>query len=851
MKDSSKKHTKKGNKRHKNTLHSVRSHAGKKKRSVLQSFKEKLQGSKFRWLNEVLYTRSGDEAMVLLRENPELYREYHQGFREQTKQWPERPVDKAIEWLSKRPEEWKVLDLGCGDAEISRRARQENIQNFDLSSSAPNVTVCNIASLPLEDESVDAAIFCLSLMGTDYGSFIEEAMRVLKEKGWLWIAEVQIVFLADRVFGASVHTAFPAECGQYFVWQSLGMVYSHRKAGQPGPLTRIVSCTEEQWDQMPEEDKSLVNSHVAPSYTHHPRTGDIYPAYNKPVAVIDFLARTDVKEDYVLIIDADMIIRRPFVPEELGASKGWAISAHFGYMKGVANELADTHIPEVHPREDSLAGPIGRKSDDAGGFTLMSTQDLRRVAPMWLKFTEDVRADPEAWHLTGDAYSKKPGDKPWISEMYGYSFACAKANVWHKTPQSLMLYPGYATSEPPHVLHYGLLWQVHSPEKEYSFDKHWHFGFDPFMCPPWNLEEEKPKGGIFPHPPRPSSFKTKGAALLSDLLSVEVPITLNAALCERHRSRCMRTPQLEKECSKVDEYEEELESMLSEVLDVLPDSCTDSHTNCQQWAKQGECDSNSAYMLKNCRKSCKLCITRRSGLESQDSSVIRAFELNEQDRAVEESDQTFTHTPKRHTIKIKPILDAFDSKELHEQEQHQQVQHQQEQQQQEQQQQEQQQQEQQQQVQQQQVQQQQVQQQQQDGEAQDAEKDASSSTNNMQMLLETKIIPELKARCKKFPSWTSSQVERCISFAEDGIEYDPQIFDIDDDDDFFSSSSGSNYFNLGTRESNAFLPSGRTLLMVLVLGGMVYSGSKIINKNKNVQSMLLKFKLKRKNHHIG
>lgn len=198
MKDSSKKHTKKGNKRHKNTLHSVRSHAGNKKRSVLQSFKEKLQGSKFRWLNEVLYTRSGDEAMVLLRENPELYREYHQGFREQTKQWPERPVDKAIEWLSKRPEEWKVLDLGCGDAEISRRAKQENIQNFDLSSSAPNVTVCNIASLPLEDESVDAAIFCLSLMGTDYGSFIEEAMRVLKEKGWLWIAEVQSRCMDDQ-----------------------------------------------------------------------------------------------------------------------------------------------------------------------------------------------------------------------------------------------------------------------------------------------------------------------------------------------------------------------------------------------------------------------------------------------------------------------------------------------------------------------------------------------------------------------------------------------------------------------------------------------------------------------------
>jgi ribosomal RNA-processing protein 8 len=35
-------------------------------------------------------------------------------------------------------------------------------------------------------------------MGTDYGSFIEEAMRVLKAKGWLWIAEVQSRCLDDH-----------------------------------------------------------------------------------------------------------------------------------------------------------------------------------------------------------------------------------------------------------------------------------------------------------------------------------------------------------------------------------------------------------------------------------------------------------------------------------------------------------------------------------------------------------------------------------------------------------------------------------------------------------------------------
>lgn len=29
-----------------------------------------------------------------------------------------------------------------------------------------------------------------------------------------------------------------------------------------------------------------------------------------------------------------------------------------------------------------------------GGFTLMATADMRRVAPLWLKISEDVRDDP-------------------------------------------------------------------------------------------------------------------------------------------------------------------------------------------------------------------------------------------------------------------------------------------------------------------------------------------------------------------------------------------------------------------------------------------------------------------------
>ena len=43
---------------------------------------------------------------------------------------------------------------------------------------------------------------------------------------------------------------------------------------------------------------------------------------NKPVAVLDWLQKVDVKEDYVLIIDADMIMRAPVIPADLGAEPG-------------------------------------------------------------------------------------------------------------------------------------------------------------------------------------------------------------------------------------------------------------------------------------------------------------------------------------------------------------------------------------------------------------------------------------------------------------------------------------------------------------------------------------------------
>lgn len=129
----------------------------------------------------------------------------HAGFREQTRGWPVQPVELALLWLASKPASWAVADLGCGDARVAAAACQR-VHSFDLAATAPGVVACNIADVPLRDGAMDAAIFCLSLMGTDYGSFLAEAARIVRLGGWLWLAEVASRFMAPG--GASLLPAF-------------------------------------------------------------------------------------------------------------------------------------------------------------------------------------------------------------------------------------------------------------------------------------------------------------------------------------------------------------------------------------------------------------------------------------------------------------------------------------------------------------------------------------------------------------------------------------------------------------------------------------------------------------------
>lgn len=190
------------------------------------SMRQKLISARFRHLNETLYTRPSEEAFDLFKESPEMFDEYHEGFRQQVKVWPENPVSSFLKDVRARgkartPGKGKpnapaaplsrtplprtsgtctIADLGCGDAQLSQSLDADKgklrlqVRSFDLQAPNKHITQADISNLPLADGSVDVAVFCLALMGTNWVDFIEEAYRVLRWKGELWVAEIKSRF---------------------------------------------------------------------------------------------------------------------------------------------------------------------------------------------------------------------------------------------------------------------------------------------------------------------------------------------------------------------------------------------------------------------------------------------------------------------------------------------------------------------------------------------------------------------------------------------------------------------------------------------------------------------------------
>ena len=126
-----------------------------------------------------------------LKDEPEEWYLYHSLYRKAREKWDEIPAEHIARQLEGRPD-LKVGDFGCGECLLADALPDHEVVGLDhVADVAINdsVIACDMAHTPLEDASLDAAVFSLSLMGRNWPDYLEEARRTLKTYGLLFVAE--------------------------------------------------------------------------------------------------------------------------------------------------------------------------------------------------------------------------------------------------------------------------------------------------------------------------------------------------------------------------------------------------------------------------------------------------------------------------------------------------------------------------------------------------------------------------------------------------------------------------------------------------------------------------------------
>jgi superfamily II DNA or RNA helicase len=122
-------------------------------------------------------------------DNPSSWFYYHKLRREAMKDWSEIPYEVIAKKIKNKNH--IVVDFGCGDNQMKNLIPNNKVISFDHIAFDDSVIACDMADLSshLENESVDVAVFSLSLWSPNYKDYIHEAFRVLNFGGFIHIAE--------------------------------------------------------------------------------------------------------------------------------------------------------------------------------------------------------------------------------------------------------------------------------------------------------------------------------------------------------------------------------------------------------------------------------------------------------------------------------------------------------------------------------------------------------------------------------------------------------------------------------------------------------------------------------------
>ncbi|KAG8898824.1 25S rRNA (adenine645-N1)-methyltransferase [Tulasnella sp. 403] len=174
-----------------------------------KAMKDRLEGGRFRYINEVLYKSDSKASHQMMKDDPMIFEDYHAGFRRQVTSWPTNPVTHYISTLSSYSKNILIADLGCGEAALAKALIPKgfHVMSFDLVSDGEFIIeadICDRLPLPGTESGggriVDVVVCALSLMSSNWPQCMKEARRVLKDSGELKIAEVTSRFTDINAF---------------------------------------------------------------------------------------------------------------------------------------------------------------------------------------------------------------------------------------------------------------------------------------------------------------------------------------------------------------------------------------------------------------------------------------------------------------------------------------------------------------------------------------------------------------------------------------------------------------------------------------------------------------------------
>ncbi len=180
----------------------------------------------FSVMNQRWNTSRSTTLAERLATDPEEWAQYHTLYRAARQTWAVVPYMEVARWLAKR-EGYTVADFGCGEALLAAEVGDRHVvHSLDHVAINESVIAGDMAHTPLDDESVDVAVFSLSLMGANFADYLREAHRVLALDGRLHIWEATSRFddakrFAEDLLRLGFGAVAPQEVGPFTHFEAL------------------------------------------------------------------------------------------------------------------------------------------------------------------------------------------------------------------------------------------------------------------------------------------------------------------------------------------------------------------------------------------------------------------------------------------------------------------------------------------------------------------------------------------------------------------------------------------------------------------------------------------------------